>query len=395
MEISRRRFLYLNAMLGGGAALAGVGARRLVAATPSASCAPLAQTGTSPYGPLVPSSVPGVEIPAGFSARIVGIAGQVVANTGYMWRPKPDGGACFPTSDGWIYVCNNELGKPGGGVQAMRFRADGTIVGAQRILAKTARNCGGGSHNGRWLSCEENKNGLVWEVDPFGAVPAVARSAMGKFHHEAVASDTERRCLYLTEDQPDGRSYRFTPDAWPDLATGRLDVMIASGGTVSWAPIPNPTPNLAIGETPTRRQVPASTAFRGGEGVVISQGKVYFTTKSDRRVWEYTPATEHLCVRYDRTADIGQTLTGPDNITAAGTGDLFVCEDPGKVPFMEIVIITPEGVVAPFVRVSGQQGSELTGVAFEPGGTRMYFSSQRANKKGITYEVAGPFQPGA
>ena len=45
------------------------------------------------------------------------------------------------------------------------------------------------------------------------------------------------------------------------------------------------------------------------------------------------------------------------------------------------------------------RGSELTGVVFDPSGTRMYFSSQRAFPKsellpgpGAIYEVTGPFR---
>ncbi len=38
-------------------------------------------------------------------------------------------------------------------------------------------------------------------------------------------------------------------------------------------------------------------------------------------------------------------------------------------------------------------GSELTGIAFNPAGDRLYFSSQRANAlKGEVYEVSGPFR---
>ncbi|NUP77218.1 MAG: translocation protein TolB, partial [Nonomuraea sp.] len=72
-----------------------------------------------------------------------------------------------------------------------------------------------------------------------------------------------------------------------------------------------------------------------------------------------------------------------------------VAEDGGN---MEINIITPDGVVAPVMRLDGQGQSEITGPAFSPDGTRLYFSSQRgtsgerAGTGGITYEVTGPFR---
>jgi secreted PhoX family phosphatase len=48
--------------------------------------------------------------------------------------------------------------------------------------------------------------------------------------------------------------------------------------------------------------------------------------------------------------------------------------------------------VSPFLQVTGQDGSELTGPAFSPDGSRLYVSSQRGNGFGITYEVRGPFR---
>jgi secreted PhoX family phosphatase len=53
--------------------------------------------------------------------------------------------------------------------------------------------------------------------------------------------------------------------------------------------------------------------------------------------------------------------------------------------------------VAPFVRRDGHDGSEITGPAFSPDGTRLYFSSQRGSgggttDPGMTFEVTGPFR---
>ena len=65
---------------------------------------------------------------------------------------------------------------------------------------------------------------------------------------------------------------------------------------------------------------------------------------------------------------------------------------------MEIVAISQNtNRVFPLVRIIGHEGSEITGPAFDPSGTRLYFSSQRGRKKqigqkGITYEVSGPFE---
>jgi secreted PhoX family phosphatase len=137
--------------------------------------------------------------------------------------------------------------------------------------------------------------------------------------------------------------------------------------------------------------VAASSPFNGGEGVEYSLGIIYFTTKGDNRVWEYDPHNQLLSVLYDASQDPGRQLTGVDNLASSSGGDLLVAEDGGN---MELVIITPEGTASALLRIAGQSSSEITGPAFNPAGTRLYFSSQRAgtNGRGITYEVSGPFR---
>ena len=77
-----------------------------------------------------------------------------------------------------------------------------------------------------------------------------------------------------------------------------------------------------------------------------------------------------------------------DNIATAG-GGIYVAEDGGN---MELVLVGDDGSTLPCLRVVGQDRSEITGPAFDPSGTRLYFSSQRgAGGWGLTYEVAGPF----
>jgi hypothetical protein len=54
---------------------------------------------------------------------------------------------------------------------------------------------------------------------------------------------------------------------------------------------------------------------------------------------------------------------------------------------MQIVLVRPNGKTFPVVQLPGVSGSEITGPAFDPSGTRLYFSSQR--NPGATYEVKG------
>jgi secreted PhoX family phosphatase len=380
--MNRRNFLRLS-MLGGGALALGPSFWQRAYATP-------AEPGPSPYGPLSDSpDDTGLLLPAGFSARLIARTSDRVPGTGYPWHSKPDGGACFATSEGgWVYASNSE--ELPGGASAIRFDGNGNIVDAYRILSGTLANCSGGPTPwGTWLSCEEFDGGRVWECDPQQPSQGVSRPALGTFAHEAVAVDPEGGRLYLTEDRHNGRFYRFTPSAWPSLSRGILEAARFrsdpfGGGPVSWVRV---SPLLPASLQPSAF---LTTAFNGGEGCWYDSGTVYFTTKGNNRVWAYTVANSHLAVLYDDDLYPNAPLTGVDNVTVSRSGDIYVAEDGGA---LQLCLITQERVVAPFLQVVGQNGSELTGIAFSPDGQRLYFSSQRGNEGlGLTYEVTGPFR---
>ncbi|MER5394261.1 alkaline phosphatase PhoX [Saccharopolyspora sp. NPDC002686] len=381
--MERRNFLRA-AVVGGTAVTLGFSVTRESIAYP-------AQTGTSPYGALQAADANGIQLPAGFTSRVIARSTKTVGNTGYTWHSAPDGGACFADGAGWIYVSNSEMSSGGGGVSAVKFDADGNVTGAYRILAGTTRNCAGGPTPwNTWLSCEETDFGYTWETDPRGINPAVRRDAMGQFKHEAAACDPDHKVIYQTEDQPDGCFYRFIPTTWGDLsAGGTLQVLVENGSALSWVNVPDPDGN----PTATRKQVSGAKLFNGGEGAFYRNGTCYFTTKGDNRVWAYDAVNNQLHIAYDDNLTSNPPLTGVDNITGAAVGDLYVAEDGGN---MEVCIITPDDVVAPFLRINGQSGSEIAGVAFNPAGNRLYFSSQRGttgtSSGGITYEVTGPFR---
>jgi hypothetical protein len=391
----RRRDFVGSGMLAAGALAFGPAFWR------GAFSAEAAVAGPGPYGPLLPPDANGIMLPEGFKSREIARGLQPVPGTTYSWHVYSDGQATYATEDGgWILVSNSEsLAANGAGSSAIRFAPNGDVADAYRILAGTNLNCAGGRTPwGTWLSCEEYDGGQVWESDPTGATLAVVRPALGQFSHEAAGVDPVGKRIYMTEDKPDGGFYRFTPKDYPKLDAGLLEVaVVGNGGAVVWKEIEDPS---AI-PTPTRQQVPDMTQFKGGEGIWFDKGTIYFTTKGDNKVWAYDTVASRIETIYDLAATPDGPLKGVDNVTVSPAGDVYVCEDGGN---LELCLITPERVVAPFLRVTGeahenvpgpsgpQGASELAGVIFDPSAKRLYFSSQRGYTSGVIYEVSGPFR---
>jgi secreted PhoX family phosphatase len=381
---SRREFLVRS-----------LGAAAVLGMTPTVfrnAFAGSAIVGDSPYGALGIADVNGVRLPAGFSARIIGVSGQLVAGTRYPWHGQPDGGATFSTpAGGWVYVSNSELNGTRGGVGAVRFDAAGRIEDAYAILAGTKWNCAGGATPwNTWLSCEEHRAGVVWECDPFKPGQGVARPALGKFPHEAAVVDPVNGWVYLTEDDIDGRLYRFRPDVPQRLESGVLEAAaVDPTGIVTWVTVSPERPYRGAD----------TTAFRRGEGAWYAGGHVYFCTTADNRVWALETASARLEVIYDATA-IGAAapLREPDNVTVhSASGDIYVAEDADDLQLVLLADADGMRIAAPFMQLVGHAGSEVAGPAFSPDGSRLYVSSQRGtgggnNSPGITFEVSGPFR---
>lgn len=290
------------------------------------------------YGPLVPDPGGLLDLPPGFSYRVISRVGEVM-DDGWRVPDRANGMGCVPLAAGRVaLVRNHELPAKaidegpfgaGGSAKANAFdrNADGealpggttTIVydlRHQRVEAQylslvgTIRNCAGGTTPwGSWLSCEEDvtragaeakkDHGWVFEVPARlkGLADPFPLKALGRFNHEAATVDPATGVVYLTEDREDGLFYRFLPDVRGALARGgRLQALLLDGVTdtrnksgitlprgssvhARWIDLDDVE---ATGGDDLRKRGAAAGAalFARGEGVEFGRCEVYFACSS-------------------------------------------------------------------------------------------------------------------
>jgi secreted PhoX family phosphatase len=191
------------------------------------------------------------------------------------------------------------------------------------------------------------------------------------------------------DDSTDSRFYRFRPTVPGTLAAGVLEAASVAAGRVTWIPVSATQPARGRDTTP----------FARGEGAWYSAGIIYFTTTADSRVWALNAQLDTLEIIYD-AALLGDDapLREPDNVTVhERSGDIYVGEDDDDRQLVLLADQFGQRIAAPFMQLIGHDGSEVTGPAFNPNGSRLYFTSQRGtggayNDPGMTFEITGPFR---
>ncbi len=239
------------------------------------SCKPKRTLLTSKYGPLLDDPQKILNLPSGFTYKVIAKKGDKMSD-GLYHPGEPDGMATFPGPDGKVIIVRNHELLPGGfgpfgenNELVSKVAKDdfydfgggsGSVVGGTTTLVYnettgeveksflsltgTIRNCAGGPTPwGSWISCEEyvsnagngldKDHGYCFEVpasDQIGLAKPIPLKALGKFNHEAICVDPSTGIIYLTEDRSDGLFYRFIPNVDGDiLQGGRLQALVVSG----------------------------------------------------------------------------------------------------------------------------------------------------------------------
>src|SRR5690606_9361411 len=435
MFANRRRFL--GATGSAFAALAASGCMRTGVASAS---------GAAGYGPLQPDPQGLVDLPAGFTYRVLSSLGDPMTDGGTV-PDHADGMGCFDLGAGrWALVRNHELmpTQDSGGASGPAYDTvarslvplpggtttlvlDGATLSVEkqfRSLSGTIRNCAGGiTPWGWWLTCEENvskpdgrinkDHGYVFEVPAAatGPVEPVPLKAMGRMNHEAACVDPASGIVYETEDREDGLLYRFIPNVKGQLAEGgRLQALAIDGlpdsrnwnGTafapqawqaVRWIDLDNP--EAPEDDLRKRGAAAGATLFARGEGIWMGESELYFACTSGGaarlgqifRLRPQASGPDRLQLFYEST-NIEQYNFG-DNLVVAPNGHLVVCED----QYTENVHnhlrgITPDGVAYPLAL--SRVGTEWAGACFSPDGKWLFVNMYRPAK---TLAITGPWMP--
>jgi len=314
-----------------------------------------------------------------------------------VMHKKADGAGVFPhpIDNGWYYVSNSEVFDfDGGGVGTFRFDENGEVIGYERTLINTSRNCGGGrTYWDTWVSCEENTpNGTCHEVNPHtGYTSQINNVALGgnyeSFAYDDADPDVNAR-FFTTEDINGGKLTRYTPHPSAFQTSNPYDILSMPNGTYDYL-ILNQTdntfswsPNLIDGIQNAR------ALFPNTEGIDVHNRILNFISKKNKELYTLDLAAG--------TWTSSSTLSGafdlqPDQLgRIIGDHDmLYFCEDGGAD--CDIHARDATGQYFTILKGVGYE-TETTGLAFSPNNKFMYVAFwQDSNIYSIWREDGLPF----
>jgi uncharacterized protein len=472
--MDRRAFLARTAAVAGGTV---AGSEALMRLANRAALADLRATGGG-YGPLTPMPDQNgrvvLALPDGFSYVTFGDIGSPLSDG----TPTPlalDGMAAFKGPRGTVRLIRNHEDRnlpPAGSVPAQPGAYDplgggGTttldydprsrrLVRSFISLDGTTVNCAGGFGLGArsWLTGEETvagpssgftqPHGYLFEVPldrgPGDSPHSQPLTTMGRFAHEAAATDQRSGVVYETEDPGSGRGaglYRFLPRDPRHLQVGgRLQILGIRGRPqydaredqvpgrplrVSWIDIPDPDPEYVDINDPRgtfdQGWALGAAKFNRLEGCWYADGSVFFVSTSGGdaksgdsnpdgydegygQVWEYRIRKEQLILHYESPG--GEVLDSPDNLTVTPRGGLLLCEDDASAADGEstnrVIGISPGGQAFAFAE-NVLSESELAGACFSPDGDTLFVNlfgdstgtpAEHAGE-GMTCAITGPW----
>lgn len=293
------------------------------------------------------------------------------------------------------------------------------------------------------------KHGYNFEVPASAAeaVEPVPVIAMGRMNHEAVSVDRSG-IVYETEDRGDSCYYKFVPNVVKQGRRVTRPGQLQNGGDLFaiviepnqkskrtgeplptvMAPIDNPATKVVDTRGLARKasgsmlpflgqplkvhwvklddvdpdedtlryeaQSKGATIFWRGEGAWEFKGLHYWVNSGagdagEGQVWCYNPKKKTVTLIVESTDE--NLLDGPDNMTVAPDGTIYLCEDgsegnPGDPNFSQYVVgVDKKGGLFQFAHnVIPGDATEFAGVCLSVDGKFLYVNSQGI---GITYAI--------